>query len=51
MINTAKGITKGHIHVLFVKANSAVKSVSNWILSAGTWNDSKRWVDSENWID
>lgn len=25
--------------------------VNNWILSDGTWNDSKFWVDTEVWID
>jgi len=49
MINTAKGITKGLIHVLFNERKAA--ALSNWILATGLWNDSKVWDDSKFWID
>lgn len=24
---------------------------SDWILSSGSWDDSKHWIDEEHWID
>lgn len=31
--------------------STPIETGGNWILSAGTWNDSGLWVDSETWID
>jgi len=31
--------------------STPIETGGNWILSAGTWNDSGLWVDSETWKD
>ena len=35
----------------FIGNSNSIQGGGDWILSDGTWNDSKVWDDSAVWID